>query len=201
MKKIWVLVLIMGVAMSGCATIFDKQIAAENNKTVQNHDNAQRDVAIAKTKAIVGVFNSVASDCQEKTYECGALKGMAASNASRDIGAIKTEEYSGPMQKTGVDAQLGALHYTPYVVVGTVAVNGQSKSNRPNQTVQSNGGPVTLDHSMNPTDSAVVNGSGTVSQAISQSDKKNSDNPVSTETSSSSSTTTDSNNQDSTINH
>lgn len=96
--------------LTACATPYDVDIARSNNATVQNHSTQQGKVAIKKAEAITGIFNKLSEKCQsEDSFSCGALLGMSGAMASRDIASIKTEEYAGPVQKTGVDVQNNAV--------------------------------------------------------------------------------------------
>lgn len=184
MRKLSVLLLIFGcfgaLSLSGCATPMDRDIARDNNKTIQNHDKVQERVVKAKTTAIQKTYSDLADKCQDKTFACGALLGMSASNAARDIASIQTREYAGPMQKTGVDVQNNGIDKVGgQIPIMAVAINGQNSNSRPNQTVNTGGGDATLEHSMTSTAQTTTtsSGSSTVEASPADNTKSNSDNP------------------------
>jgi len=112
-----VLICSAALTLSGCATPYDAKIAQSNNDTVQNHDKQQGEVAKKKAESITGIFDKLAAKCENTdSFACGALLGMSGAMASRDIAGIKTEEYKGPMQKTGVDAQIKVVEKAEAIV-------------------------------------------------------------------------------------
>jgi len=175
MKQItMILLLVVGIMFSGCATYFDRDIASENNKTIQNYDTQQKEVAVKKADAISIMFEKITSRCQDNTFACGAVNSMAGALASRDIAGIETKKYDGPMQKTGVDAQIKVAEKAGEITLGIALTESVRKGKGDTTTVDSGGGPITTTKSFNKEDKVGIAGND-VNQ--NSENKENSDNP------------------------
>jgi hypothetical protein len=165
------LMMLVAVMFSGCATMWDKDIAVSNNQTIQNHDTKQAEGVKSKVDGIVKVNESV--KCEDNTQACGMAKAFSAALASRDISSVTTQEYKGPVMKTGVDVQdklvdkVGAQ--LPLAVVATVQAE---KGTGDHNEVNTGGGDI--NKSFNKKSQSAI-AKGNIEQ--SSSEKEDSDNP------------------------
>jgi hypothetical protein len=174
MKRLMMLLLVLAVTLmhSGCATMWDKDIAVSNNETIQNHDTKQAEGVKSKVDGIVKVNESV--KCEDNTQACGMAKAFSSALASRDIASVQTQEYKGPVMKTGVDVQDKIVEKTgAQIPIGIVAYTQAKKGTGDHNEINKGGGDIK--GSFTKKDQTAIAG-GNASNT--DSTKKDSENPV-----------------------
>lgn len=135
------------LTLCSCASQQDVQIVQSDNAVVASHGVQQSADVEKKTAAIENIFGTIARTYGGKdTAESGAVLALSGAMASRDIAAIKTEKYEGPVHKTSLDVQYRGVEAAekglPIATVGFVADRAVEKGHGDTTTNTANGGSV-----------------------------------------------------------
>jgi len=131
-------ILLIAVLMmfSGCATMYDVDLAKEHYTDRSTHSKEVTKRVEAKARAITKMMTF---ECGDDTAACGMTKALAGALASRDIADIKGDAYDGKAPTYSTDVQMKVLdtvqHVANPVVTGVVAVKAieQDKGSVVNQ--------------------------------------------------------------------
>jgi hypothetical protein len=127
---------------TGCATPYDVKITQENTKRVVSNDGANKSIVKSKTDAIAKLASSY--ECSDPdSKDCGTAMAFSNVIGMQSIAGIQTEQYKGPIDKTGVDVQYKvAENGIPLAAVigGTVTSTAAVKSDKGTTTVNADNG-------------------------------------------------------------
>jgi len=122
--------------LSGCATMYDVDLAGKHYTDRSTHSKEVTKRIEAKARAIERLM---AVECNEDTAACGSVRSLSGAIAAREIADIKGDAYDGKAPTYSTDVQMKVLdtvqHVVNPVVTGVVAVKAieQDKGSVVNQ--------------------------------------------------------------------